>query len=199
MRNVNEHCQSEEEGVTVKLSDGEKLIVLMLSELYEKLEVDGEIDPGFIKSAIFSDNLWGITWKYSGIPFEARDTPTVVREVIDILDMWNFIEDSYERLTDEDKARLATEAKPFGEDPEFRGFDGNYETEHFGAALFIVNDLDRFVRFKGRSLNSHYPSIDTYRRMLPAFSEIRKSLGPKLMTVEQLTIVLGEVLDPSNR
>ena len=44
----------------MKISDGEKLIILMLSELYEKLGVDGEIEPDFIKSAIFSDQLGGI-------------------------------------------------------------------------------------------------------------------------------------------
>ena len=33
----------------MKLSDGEKLIILMLSELYEKLGVEGEIEPDFIK------------------------------------------------------------------------------------------------------------------------------------------------------
>ena len=71
----------------MKISDGEKLIILMLSELYEKLGVDGEIEPDFIKSAIFSDQLWGIKWKYSGIPFEESEDRQIVKEVVDILDM----------------------------------------------------------------------------------------------------------------
>ena len=57
----------------MKLSDGEKLIILMLSELYEKLGVEGEIEPDFIKSAIFGNQLWGLKWKYSGIPFEESE------------------------------------------------------------------------------------------------------------------------------
>jgi len=39
----------------MKITDGEKLILLMLSDLYERLGVEGEIEPEFIKSAIFSD------------------------------------------------------------------------------------------------------------------------------------------------
>ena len=53
----------------MKLTDGEKLIILMLTELYEKLQIDGETDPDFLRAAIFHDHLCGIRWKYSGIPF----------------------------------------------------------------------------------------------------------------------------------
>ena len=171
----------------------------MLSELYERLEISGEIDPAFLQSAIFSDNLWGIPWQYSGIPFDEQDTPQVVKDVVDILDMWSFIEDSYERLSNEEKVQLARDARPFGDNPKFQGFDGNNESEHFGAALFIVNDLNRFEKFKGRSLNSHHPSIETYLRMLKVFLPIRKTLGPDLMSIEQLTAILREMTHPTRR
>ncbi len=39
----------------MKFSDGEKVIALMLCELYDKLGVDGEIDHDFLRSAIQSD------------------------------------------------------------------------------------------------------------------------------------------------
>ena len=52
------------------LTDGEKLILLMLTDIYDKLGVQGEIDPQFVRSAIFDNMLWGLSWKYSGIPFE---------------------------------------------------------------------------------------------------------------------------------
>ena len=69
----------------MKISDGEKLILLMLSELYDRLEINGEIESEFIRSAIFSNNIWAIPWKYSGIPFEDQDDPEIVKEVLDIL------------------------------------------------------------------------------------------------------------------
>lgn len=183
----------------MKITDGEKLILLMLSELYEELGVNGEIDPKFIKEMISSNNLWALPWKYSGIPFEDQEDPEIVREVMDILDMWSFIEYSYTQLDDAKKAALEKEADPFGKDPKFPGFDGNNESEYMGTASFIVNELDRFGDFKGRSFNSHCPSIDGHRRMLSAFKEIRNNLDFAPMSEKDLASVLRERIHPSKR
>lgn len=183
----------------MKITDGEKLILLMLSELYDKLGVRGEIEPDFIRSAIFSDNLWSIPWKYSGIPFEEQETPDVVKEVLDILDMWSFIEHSYTELSEEDKANLEVQAAPFGRNPKFLGFDGNNESSYMGVASFIVNDLDRFVDFKGRDFNSHCLSLESYRRMLPVFEKKRRDLDFNLLSVSDLASILLERVHPENR
>jgi uncharacterized protein len=183
----------------MKLSDGEKLIILMLSELYEKLGVEGEVEPEFIKSAIFSDQLWGLKWKYSGIPFEESEDPEIVKEVVDILDMWSLIERAYSQLSEAQKKELEIAAEPFGKDPMFNGFDGNNETEYMGTANFLVNELERFVEFKGRSFNSHSPSIDTHHRMLKVFKDIRKKLAYEPMSVDDLTKILKEKVHPTRR
>lgn len=183
----------------MKITDGEKLIILMLSELYEELEVNGEIDPKFIKEAIFSNNLWALPWKYSGIPFEDQEDSEIVREVLDILDMWSFIEHSYAQLSDEQKTLLEKEAAPFGKDPRFPGFDGNNESEYMGVASFIVNELERFEEFKGRSFNSHCPSIDGHRRMLSVFKDVRNNLDFGPMSGDALSAILKERVHPSRR
>lgn len=183
----------------MKITDGEKLIILMLSELYEKLEVDGEIEPDFIKSAIFSNNTWSIPWKYAGIPFEEQHTPELVKEVLNILDMWSFIERSYDELTDDEKAFIEAEAPPFGKDPKFRGFDGNNEAEYMGAASFIVNELDRFTEFKERYFNSHCPMIETYNRMLSVYEPIIKIQHYQTLSAESLVSILKELVHPENR
>lgn len=183
----------------MQLSDGEKLIILMLTELYEKLGIEGEVEPDFIKSALFGDHLWGIRWKYIGIPFNDAEDPPVVREVVEILDMWRFIELSYAELDPEQKGQLAREAKPFGEDPRFRGFDGNNESEHMSTALFLVNELNRFAEFKGRSFNCHHPSIEIHRRMLRVFEPLRARLSTGLLSVEALAHILKAMAHPSQR
>lgn len=183
----------------MKITDGEKLILLMLSELYEQREVEGEIDPDFIKSAIFSENLWGIPWKYSGIPFESQESPALVKEVVDILDMWSFIENAYEELSVEEKKKLEKDAEPFGKNPMFSGFDGNNETEHMSIARFLINDLDRFQEFKDRSLNAHMPTLETHHRMLSVFEGIRRTLTSGSLSIEQLTTVLRERIHPEHR
>jgi uncharacterized protein len=183
----------------MKITDGEKLILLMLSELYEQLKVDGEIDPKFIKAAIFSNNLWALPWKYSGVPFEDQEDPKIVQEVLDILEMWSFIEHSYDELNDEKKRLLEKDAEPFGKNPKFPGFDGNNESEYMGTASFIVNELNRFEEFKGRSFNSHFPSIDGHRRMLFKFKEVRNDLDFGPMSEEDLAKILKERVHPSRR
>lgn len=183
----------------MKLTDGEKLIILMLTELYEKLQIDGEIDPDFLRSAIFHDHLWGIRWKYGGIPFEPAENPPVVREVLDILDMWRFIEFAYAKLTEEEKKRLAEVAKSLGENPRFTGFDGNNESEHMSAAMFLVNQLDRFQEFKGRDFNCHCPSLDAHKRMLAVFEPLRASIAYGAISVEQLAKLLNERVCPDCR
>ena len=98
----------------MKITDGEKLILLMLSELYDSLKIQGEIDLYFIKSTIFNDKIWSMPQKCSGIPFEHQETPEIVKEVLDILDMWNFIEYSYYELSNKDKDLLEKKCLTFG-------------------------------------------------------------------------------------
>lgn len=183
----------------MNITEGEKLVLLMLSEIYDKLEIDGEIDPNFIRSAIFSDNTWSIPWKYTGIPFEEQNTPDIVKEVLDILDMWSMIERSYENLTKEQKELVKKEADPFGENPRFPGFDGNNETEYMGTASFLINDLDRFEEFKGRDLNSHAPLTESYRRMLSAFKPIMKKLNFQPLSPQNIAKILNERRHPDRR
>ncbi|WP_202949732.1 hypothetical protein [Escherichia coli] len=87
----------------MQLSDGEKLILMMLCDLYDKNEIEGEIDHTFVRDAIFENQTWALPWKFSGIPFKNTETPRVVKKVLDILDMWRVIEYSYSELTEEEK------------------------------------------------------------------------------------------------
>ena len=181
----------------MELSSGEKLILLMLTEIYEYLKIDGEIDPRFIREAIFREQTWGIAWQYPGIIGSSENpTPPVVSKVLDILEMWEHLEYSYNQLQPADKARVEKEAEQFGSRVRFRGFDGNNETEYMAAAGFLVNDLERFSIFKERDLNSHMPSLDTYGRMLAVYKPIRNSheFGP--LSAEQIIRILQEQVHP---
>ncbi|MFJ5448843.1 YfbU family protein [Pectobacterium carotovorum] len=182
----------------MNIKDSEKLILLMLCDLYEKNNVESDIDHNFVRDAIYDKQTWAIPWRLSGIPFEQQDTPPHVKTVFDILDMWRVIEYSYGELSNEGKDTLAENIKPFSA-PVFRGFDGNNETDLLVAAEFIINKLDRFEEFKGRDLNSHTHSVDGYLRMLGVFTpELRSNMGRPL-SVEQLSSILLERIHPSNR
>jgi len=52
----------------MKLSDSEKLILVMLAEIHKHLGIEGGIDPDFVQEAIHSGNVWGLQWQYRWRP-----------------------------------------------------------------------------------------------------------------------------------
>lgn len=170
----------------MKISNAEKLILTMLCEMQEHLKTKGEIDPAFVKDAIYSNHLWAIEWKYHGL-FEgsSEPNPPEVKFVTDVLDMWSFIEPAYKDLSTEDKKRVDAEV-PFGLEG-FEGFDGNNEIEYLSIARFLVEKMDLFSDFKGRVVNSHMPKVGRYEQMLSVFEPIRVTLGaPRRLNADEL-------------
>ena len=183
----------------MKITDSERLMLLMMCDIYDRTGANGEFDTDFIRSAIFGEKNWSISWKYPGIPFESQETPELVKDVLDILDMWSFVEYSYKKLSSAQKVELEVAAAPFGKSPQFRGFDRNNETDHMSTAAFVVNQLDRFVEFKGRDFNSHFPTVAAYKRMLVPFLRLRNKLSHGPLNVDDLSSILKEQVHPDNR
>lgn len=183
----------------VALGDGEKLIVMMLSQLFKHLKVKSEIDPDFLEAVIYGGHYWALGWEYSGLFHSHEDAETVVTEVVDILDLWSFLERGFESLSKQDKDRVAAEAEPFGRHVKFAGFDGNGESEHIGVARFLINKLDRFTEFKGRDLNAHMPTLGAHRRMLSVFEPLRSNLIGRDLNAAEIIQILLEWRHPSRR
>jgi uncharacterized protein YfbU (UPF0304 family) len=158
----------------VSITDGERLIMLMLCELYKGLKIKGEIEPEFIQDVICGGHFWALEWEYTGIFHKHKDSRKTLSEVVDILDMWSFIEEAYNKLSPKEKK--AVQAATNRQEIRFVGFDGNNESEHMGIARFLIEKMGRFQTFKGRSLNAHCPSIAGHRAMLSVFLPIRPTL-----------------------
>lgn len=172
-------------------TDGEKLITLMVSDLLKGLNIQTDTNLPLVEKAILGGHYWALGWEMPGIYHGHNDKESRVSFVVDVLDMWSFIEEGYEVLTDEAKERLAKEADPFGTHVKFRGFDGNNEAEYMSIARFLVHDLDRFTRFKDHDFNSHSSTLVGYGRMVRAFEPIRATLIGRRMSVEELATVLN--------
>jgi len=186
------------------MSPSEKLIVTLLCELHRGSKIKGELDPNFIETAICGGHHWGLKWKYEGILHNYNDDPKILEEVLDILDMWSFIESATKKLSPKNKDYIKTNTKYAEDTIKFRGFDGNNECEHLGIALFLINEMNRFTEFKDRGgykgdLNSHCPSIDVYRRMLEVFLPIRKNLVGRDLNVKEIVEILKARVHPSMR
>ena len=168
---------SEMESRPLKLRDGEKLIILMLCDLSKHLEIDGDLDPLFVKEALYGGHYWALRRRYTGLFDMEGDSIETVHEVGEVLNVWWFLEQSYARLSEKDKDRVKKEAEPFGNRVVFRGFDGNEEAEYLNIAQFMIDEMNQFPDFGGRDLNSHMPSIEWHRRMVRAFKPIKSRLS----------------------
>jgi len=181
----------------MQLSDGEKLILLMLCEVQEHLELKGGTNTGLIKEAIYSGNLWGLEWGMPGV-FHRSETPDhIVTETVEVLVMWQRLEESFNHLSHVDKDWLDNNSW-LGKDVKFRGFDGNDATEvqYISASHFLVEQLDRFGGFKGRDFNAHMPTLDAYRRMLPIFDRILHQVSNRDFSAAQIKEVLDAYRHP---
>lgn len=174
----------------VNFTDGEKLLFFMMRDLYKHLKVQGEIDADFISSMILGGHYWAAKWDLQHTFNNHQDDPRDVRFVANVLDMWEFIESGYEKLSKKEKDRVEKEAEPFGKHVRFSGFDGNHEPAHIGITRFFVEDMGRWYRFKGREFNSHSPKVATYRRMLGVFEPIRPTLVGVGLSADQLIQIL---------
>ncbi|WP_409457148.1 YfbU family protein [Pseudomonas oryzihabitans] len=90
-------------------------------------------------------------------------------------------------------------ASPGGHCATFIGFDGNNETTHYGIAGHLIDDLKRFSRFSGRSLNSHCLLLDVYRRMLTVYDPIRRNFVMRKMRKEEVLAVTAAAVHPDHR
>jgi uncharacterized protein YfbU (UPF0304 family)/Arc/MetJ-type ribon-helix-helix transcriptional regulator len=177
-------------GNAIHLTAGDKLNFTILRDIAKHLKVDTDTDLDFMSSVIYGGHYWAPTWEMQGLFHNSFDRPADVRVVGDILDMWSFIEEAIEGITDEGKEKVKAANMNFL--PTFDGFDGNNECELMGIAQFFVEKLNRFQRFKGREFNSHYPVEGRYRRMAKAFDPMRKSLSHRRsLSADQIVELLN--------
>lgn len=182
----------------MKLSPGERLIISLLADLHEHLNVQNSVSPALLRSAVHDGHLWALDWTYQSIAEEYSVSEVVVKHVVDVLDMYMFIETSYDELDSAGQEKV--NAASYGRKPTFRGWDGNNETQYMSVARTLIDDMDRFSHFEGRSsLNSHSPSVDIYERMLAAFEPMRADLAFDHLSADQICAILAKRVHPENR
>jgi uncharacterized protein YfbU (UPF0304 family) len=180
-------------------SGGERLILLMLAEIYKKQKIAGEFDPDFLISALSSGHDWAVQEHYRGIFDRTPHREEDVRETHEILTMFRALEGTVAKLSKDDQTRIDAACSPFTtKDLHFQGFDGNND-EHYSIASFIVNSLGQYPERKGGVMNSHSSgSLGAYKRMLAPFYRHIANAHDGL-TVDALIDILQERRHPSAR
>ncbi len=176
----------------MKFTDEQRLIVIMLADIQKSMKVSGEFDPDFIKKVAIDGHEFAIPFEHSGaFPSSDDELPEDFKFVIDVLDMWSFVEDGLKNLDSDGRAALESAAGKFALTAKFDGFDGNGETELMAYTRLLVDDLNRFSEFKGRSFNSHAMRAARYASMLSVFEPIRSELlGARELNADELAQIL---------
>ena len=149
----------------MKLTDGERLIAVMVAELMEALKTKGDIDPSLVKSLVIDNQGWALERAYPGIFGSEPASDDVVKETSDILWMFGIIESSIDKLSGDQAAEAAG-----WHYNQWRGFDGNND-DHYHVAGTMIRELGEFAESrKGINLNSHSQmSLPRYRSMYQKF------------------------------
>jgi hypothetical protein len=177
----------------------EKLQIAMLCDL-AKPKDERELDFDFIREAVSSGDLWALHWQYPGLELNI-ETPENVRQVIDILEMWERIEESFDKLSEQEKERVLLQSYSSAR-PHFLGFDGNNESDVMHIAYLLIKKLGGWSVFKNRDLNSHFPSIDGYERQRAAWKpiwEAKIKSGKYDLAPDDLVKILREHIHPDYR
>lgn len=193
-----ENSRTDSTQESIRLSDGEKLMLIMLGELSGHLKVESDTS-NFVNEMIYGGHYWAAPWALPGIFHGHEDRPEHLHIVLDILEMWDHMERAYERLSTKEKEYVTDHAAPIGNRLEFPGFDGNHESKYLHIASFLVNKMERFTRFAGRDLNAHMPTIDSHQRMLDVFASMRPTLIRGDLSAAQLVTLLRAKPHPESK
>ncbi len=106
-----------------------------------------------------------------------------------MLKVCRFLEDSYCRLSEEEKSLVRSET-PLSNGLVFRGFETHSEASHLSIADFIINKMDLFTEFRNRDLRSSEPLLVKYRQVLQGFySVILDHDLPRLLDATQIVAI----------
>lgn len=172
----------------MRLSDGEKLILVMLANVCERFNIEGEIEPEFIRNAVAGGHSWALKSEYAGL-FTPEDDPAIVEETQQILTMWRGIDAAVNQMSPAKRERLKKDCYPFA--IVFTGFDGNHD-QHTRVARYMIEKLGWYEERRGGPINSHSrTSLPHYREMLRRFDSLKYDLSAGLEPEQVREIIMA--------
>jgi uncharacterized protein YfbU (UPF0304 family) len=140
------------ESVQTQLSREQRLILVNQYRILER--VDPEQGEDYAQAIKVLEHGWELNYQeLADNIFDKTMSAEACIEVLEILDMFRCLEQSYRKLEDKGAVEEAHIT--------FAGFDGNYETAQLVYADFVINDQHKFQELAdhGDALDSHFPHL----------------------------------------
>ncbi|GAA0100804.1 YfbU family protein [Paraclostridium bifermentans] len=169
----------------MELTKKERLILYNQYEILKKLDPDGE--DLYDRDQEILINGYKINYPDLVCGFTDETSEDISEFVIDVLQMYRILNNSYNELNYEDKEKIRLY------DISFKGFDGNEEIDYYKYADFYLNKLDRFDELKELEyfeVNSHSNMLDNYMRMVSSWKEVKSGRYNKL-TLKNMLYIIG--------
>ena len=181
----------------MEMTKAERLIVLMLCDLYKSHGEDKMFNPKLIEYAVAQGQLWALSWEYGGLLNADSPTKAQVDLVADVMTMWQVIEAFMSRFTPDQQNEVVVAT---GRRLEHIKFEGFYEEPYRSIFGFMLEELGRWPQFAGRDYSKMLPVLEADLRMLVKYKEMRDAnkLGLEL-TPEQVIEIVNERVHPENR
>lgn len=176
----------------VKLTRVERLLLANQLRIMEKLYPDEERDFARHRKALEEGFELHYAWLFQSI-YDDAEIMTIDESqfVLDVLDMYSHLLQSYNVLSDQ--AGIPPDRIRFG------GFDGNNETKYLAFCQYWLFDLERFTDLipdKAKvSLNAHREMKDSYMRMLRVWKKHREEMLRTSMIKALSKEMILEILD----
>lgn len=107
--------------------------------------------------------------------------------VLDVLQMYRVLNNSYIKLKDDEKSEIGSY------DITFKGFDGNVDSRELSYLTFVFDECKRYAEiFRNMDeLNSHHDYRDMYKEMLSRWESLETGRYAEL-TLNQMKSVIGK-------
>ena len=181
----------------MEMTKAERLIVLMLCDLYKSPGEDKIFNPKLVEYAIAQGQLWALSWEYGDLLSAPSPTKEQVDLVAEVMTMWQVIEAFMSRFTPEEREEIASATDHSLDLLKFQGF---YEEPYRSIFSFMLEELGQWSNFAGRDYSKMLPVLGADLRMLAKYKEIRDANGFDLkLTPAQIIEILNERTHPENR
>lgn len=168
----------------MELTKKERLI------LYNQYEILKSINPQQVADYEVNQEILinGFKINYEDLigGFEEETSEEISNFVIDVLQMYSVLNNSYDKLGDEGKEQIDLYKI------SFKGFDGNNEIDYYTYAEFYLNKLGRFEELRKSEyfqINSHRNILNKYRRMVDSWKEVKTGRYDNLTLENMLYII----------